>query len=33
MNYKDLLSSHLKYGTTEEDIKIRKGYENEISSL
>lgn len=28
MNYKDLLKFHLKYGTTEEDIKIRKGYEN-----
>ena len=27
MNYSDLINSHLKYGTTEEDIKIRKGYE------
>lgn len=27
MNYSDLINSHLKYGTTEENIKIRKGYE------
>ena len=27
MNINDLLNSHLKYGTTKEDIKIRKGYE------
>ena len=28
MNYSDLLNSHLEYGTTKEDIKIGKGYEN-----
>lgn len=28
MDYSDLLNSHLKYGTTKEDIMIRKGYEN-----
>lgn len=29
MKYEDLLNSHLKYGTTEENIRDRKGY-NEI---
>ena len=27
MKYNDLLDSHLKYGTTKEDIKISKGYD------
>lgn len=26
MKYEELVSSHLKYGTTKEDIRIRKGY-------
>ena len=33
MKYDDLLKSHLKYGTTSEDIIKRKGYENIMENV
>lgn len=33
MNYNDLLESHLKYGTTEEDIVLNRGYEKILESV
>lgn len=33
MTYEDLLKSHLKYGTTSEDIALHRGYENILENV
>ena len=33
MTYEDLLKSHLKYGTTSEDIALHSGYENILENV
>ena len=33
MEYNDLLNSHLKYGTTSDDIIERKGYEKILENV
>ncbi len=33
MNYNDLLESHLKYGTTKEDIVLNRGYEKILENV
>ena len=33
MEYKDLLESHSKYGTTKEDIRIKRGYEKVLKNV
>ena len=33
MTYEDLLKSHLKYGTTSEDIALYRGYENILENV
>jgi len=33
MKYNDLLNSHLKFGTTGEDIKIKRGYEKILENV
>lgn len=33
MRYNDLLNSHLKYGTTSDDIIARKGYEKILENV
>ena len=33
MEYKDLLESHLRYGTTKEDIRIKRGYEKVLKNV
>lgn len=33
MKYEELVSSHLKYGTTEENIRVRKGYNQILENV
>ena len=33
MKYEELVSSHLKYGTTEENIRVRKGYDQILENV